>query len=164
MKKSAGKTDFGQTNVVGMASSRELLTMTSEMAAAYLTNNRVDSSEVPAVIDRIYNKLKSLNRVQPLMAPLPEDMELSPEVNFAHFHAGRPAVSIEDSIQPDYIICLEDGVRLKMLKRHLRTAYGMTPEQYRAKWSLPPDYPMVAPNYAVVRSSHAKRIGLGKKH
>ncbi|MGB1548430.1 MAG: MucR family transcriptional regulator, partial [Alphaproteobacteria bacterium] len=75
----------------------------------------------------------------------------------------RPMVSIRKSITPDYIICLEDGKKLKMLKRHLRTTYGLTPEQYRAKWGLPADYPMVAPNYAAQRSDFAKQIGLGKQ-
>ena len=148
---------------VPVASQKELLTMTSDMVAAYLSNHHVSDAEVPNVIDRIYAKLQDLNGLSPTPAPAGTGPGAVAGAGAGQYSSAlRPAVSIEDSITPDYLVCLEDGVRLKMLKRHLRATYNMTPEQYRAKWSLPADYPMVAPNYAKVRSAHAKRIGLGK--
>lgn len=126
------------------ASSADLLRMTSEVVSAYVKNNPLPTSELTKVIQTIHGSLRSLNggaesNVQPL----------------------RPAVPIKRSVTPDYIICLEDGKQLKMLKRHLRTTYNLSPEEYRAKWGLPPDYPMVAPSYAKQRSAFAKKIGLG---
>ncbi|HEX6091742.1 MAG TPA: MucR family transcriptional regulator [Dongiaceae bacterium] len=125
-------------------SAEELLRMTTDIAAAYVSNNAIASPQLPEVIKTIHSSLLALQGA----AGGPEGL--------------TPAVPIKKSITPDFIICLEDGKKLKMLKRHLRTAYDMTPEEYRAKWGLPPDYPMVAPNYAEQRSVFAKKIGLGR--
>lgn len=125
--------------------SGEILRMTSDVVAAYLHNNPLPTSELTAVIQTVHGSLASLNN----------GADAKPEPQ-------KPAVSIKRSITPDYIVCLEDGKKLKMLKRHLRTTYDMTPEEYRAKWGLNADYPMVAPNYAKQRSAFAKKIGLGK--
>ena len=123
-----------------------LLPMVTEIVAAHLSNNSVAVADIPRLISEVYGALTSLSGTRNGSAA-----------------AGRqePAVSIKKSISPDFVICLEDGKKLKMLKRHLRTAYGMTPDQYREKWGLPSDYPMVAPNYAKKRSSLARQIGLG---
>jgi predicted transcriptional regulator len=121
-----------------------LITLTSDIVAAHVSNNSVAVSDLPQLIANVYGALSTLS--QPVAAP-----EVKQE----------PAVSIRASIKPDYIVCLEDGKKLKMLKRHLMTHYGLTPEDYRAKWGLPADYPMVAPNYADQRRSLAKKIGLG---
>jgi predicted transcriptional regulator len=121
----------------------DMLRMAVDVIAAYLSNNQVASSQIPEIIHSVFNSLSS-----PAEAPA---------------EAPKPATSIRRSVTPDYIVCLEDGKKLKMLKRHLRTTYNMTPEEYRAKWNLPADYPMVAPNYAQQRSDFAKRIGLGRK-
>jgi predicted transcriptional regulator len=126
----------------------DILHMTAEVVSAYVGNNRLEKADISGVIGQVYGKLSTLSR-QPPRTP---SRTLKP----------RPAVPVADSVQPDYLICLEDGRKLKMLKRHLRTAFNLTPEQYRAKWGLPPDYPMVAPNYASQRSEFAKQIGLGK--
>ena len=123
-----------------------LITLTSDIVAAHVSNNDVSVSDVPVLISSIYTALAGLG--QPVVAE-----EKLPE----------PAVSIRASIKPDYIVCLEDGKKLKMLKRHLMTHYSMTPDQYRARWGLPGDYPMVAPNYAEKRRELAKKIGLGRK-
>ena len=125
----------------------ELLRMTAEVVSAYVSNNPMPASELPALISQIH---AALLRVSTGRAELP----LEP---------AKPAVPVKKSMTADYLICLEDGKRFKSLKRHLRTQYGMTPEQYRDKWSLPPDYPMVAPNYAVARSQLAKKMGLGQQ-
>ena len=127
-------------------SAGNLLRMTADVAAAYVSNNPLPTTQITEVIKTIYASLLALDR--------PEGAPLTTQ---------KPLVPIKKSVTADYIICLEDGKKLKMLKRHLRTAYGMTPEAYRAKWGLPPDYPMVAPNYAQQRSAFAKRIGLGRK-
>jgi predicted transcriptional regulator len=124
----------------------ELLRMTTDVVAAYLTQNRLGAVDVPQVIGTVYASLAGLNG----------------RGGFSTGETPRPAVAIKRSVMPDHIVCLEDGKKLKMLKRHLRTAYGLTPEEYRAKWGLPPDYPMVAPNYAAQRSDFAKKIGLGR--
>lgn len=124
----------------------DLLEMTTQIVTAYVSNNKVDAEHLPETIKSVY---QSLTAITPLSAKA-EPLQL------------RPAVPVEDSIQDDYIICLEDGKQLKMLKRHLRSTYDLTPEEYRAKWGLSPDYPMVAPNYAKQRSKYAKQIGLGK--
>lgn len=125
----------------------DVLRMAVDIVSAYVGNNSVPAAQVPEVINTIYNSLNSLN---------------GRTVNNGG-EAPKPAVSVRRSITPDYIVCLEDGKKLKMLKRHLRAAYGMSPDEYRAKWNLPADYPMVAPNYALQRSAFAKKIGLGRK-
>jgi predicted transcriptional regulator len=121
-----------------------LITLTADIVSAHVSNNSVAVSDLPALIQNVHAALTGLG--QPVVAP-----EVKPE----------PAVSVRASVKPDYIVCLEDGKKLKMLKRHLMTHYQMTPEQYRAKWNLPTDYPMVAPNYAEQRRTLAKKIGLG---
>ena len=125
----------------------EILRMAVDIVAAYVSNNQLPSTQIPDVIDTVFRSLSSLDgsTVETKSEPL------------------KPAVPIRRSVTPEYIICLEDGKKLKMLKRHLRTTYNLTPEEYRAKWNLPPDYPMVAPNYAKQRSEFAKKIGLGRK-
>jgi predicted transcriptional regulator len=122
----------------------DLLTLTADIVAAHVSNNTVAVSDLPNVIEHVYNSLAKLG--SPMAAPAPKQ---------------EPAVSIRSSIKPDHIVCLEDGKKLKMLKRHLWTHYKMTPDQYRAKWGLAADYPMVAPNYAETRRTLAKKIGLG---
>ena len=124
----------------------EILALTTEIVSAHLANNAVVQGEVPELIQSVFNKLNELATGEE-----PASVELT------------PAVPIKKSVTDDYIICLEDGKKLKMLKRHLMTAYGMTPEEYRAKWGLKPDYPMVAPNYAKARSDLAKEMGLGQQ-
>ncbi len=121
-----------------------LVTLTSDIVAAHVSNNSVAVADLPQLITNVYHALAGLNQPTPV-----------PEVK------QEPAVSIRASVKPDYIVCLEDGKKLKMLKRHLMTHYGLTPDDYRAKWGLPADYPMVAPNYADQRRSLAKKIGLG---
>lgn len=128
------------------AQSEMLITLTSDIVAAHVSNNSVAVSDLPVLIQNVHSALAGLNAPQP-----------APEVKL------EPAVSVRSSIKPDYIVCLEDGKKLKMLKRHLMTHYQMTPEDYRAKWNLPADYPMVAPNYAEQRRNLAKKIGLGTK-
>lgn len=123
-----------------------LITLTADIVAAHVSNNSVAVSDLPVLIANVHNALTGLGG----KAPEPEVKQ-------------EPAVSIRASVKPDYIVCLEDGKKLKMLKRHLMTHYQMTPEQYRTKWNLPADYPMVAPNYAEQRRSLAKKIGLGTK-
>jgi predicted transcriptional regulator len=123
-----------------------LLGMTAEIVAAYVRNNPLPTAELTSIIKTVHGSLSALDD--------PAESKSPPR---------RPAVSVRRSVQPNYLVCLEDGKKLKMLKRHLRTTYGMTPEDYRAKWGLPTDYPMVAPNYAKQRSEFAKKIGLGKK-
>lgn len=123
-----------------------LITLTADIVAAHVSNNSVAVSDLPVLISNVHNALTGLGGT----APAPEVKQ-------------EPAVSVRSSIKPDYIVCLEDGKKLKMLKRHLMTHYQMTPEQYRAKWNLPADYPMVAPSYAEQRRSLAKKIGLGTK-
>jgi predicted transcriptional regulator len=126
----------------------ETLRLATAIVSSYLKRNPVPVAEVAKVIRSVHDVIAGLDRSTPADAPVP---------------AGRPAVPIARSVTPDFIVCLEDGRKLKMLKRHLRTAYGLTPAQYRTKWRLPPDYPMVAPTYAKQRSRFAKKIGLGKK-
>jgi predicted transcriptional regulator len=124
----------------------ELLALTADIVSSHFANNTVAPGEVPGVIESVYATLARLGT--PVEAPAPKQ---------------EPAVAVRSSIKPDYIVCLEDGKKLKMLKRHLMTRYGMTPDDYRTKWGLPADYPMVAPNYAEQRRSLAKSIGLGTK-
>ena len=123
-----------------------LITLTSDIVAAHLSNNDVAVDSVPGLITNVYGALSGLGED-------PEPEEVRPD----------PAVSIRASIKPDYIVCLEDGKKLKKLKRYLRTNFDMTPDEYRARWNLPSDYPMVAPNYAEKRRDLAKKIGLGRK-
>jgi len=125
--------------------SGDLLALTTEIVSAHVANNSVALGDLPQLIHEVYRTLSSLGSV-PVQQERPQ-----------------PAVPVKKSVTPEYIICLEDGKKLKMLKRHLKTAYDMTPEEYRDRWALPPDYPMVAPNYALHRSSLAKKIGLGTK-
>jgi len=121
-----------------------LVTLTADIVAAHVSNNSVAVSDLPVLIQNVYGALSGLQKEAAPALPKQE-----------------PAVSIRSSIKPDYIVCLEDGKKLKMLKRHLMTHYQMTPDDYRAKWGLPADYPMVAPNYAEQRRTLAKKIGLG---
>ena len=123
-----------------------LLTLTADIVAAHVSNNSVAVNDLPNLIQNVHSALTGISTSR--SAP-----EAKPE----------PKVSIRASIKPDYIVCLEDGKKQKMLKRHLMTAYGMTPAEYRAKWGLKPDYPMVAPAYAAKRQELAKKIGLGRK-
>jgi predicted transcriptional regulator len=119
-----------------------MLNLVGRITSAYVSNNAVSIKDVPGLIDTVHRSLLSCS--------------VAAATNFP-----EPAVPVKKSVTPQYLICLEDGKKLKMLKRHLKTAYNMTPEEYRAKWGLPPDYPMVAPNYASHRSSLAKKLGLG---
>jgi predicted transcriptional regulator len=126
--------------------SQDLLGLTAEIVSAHVSNNPVSISDLPNLIQEVYRTLSGMGQA-PVVVP----------------EKPQPAVPIKKSITPEYLICLEDGKKLKMLKRHLKTAFNLTPEQYREKWGLGADYPMVAPNYTKHRSSLAKRIGLGTK-
>jgi predicted transcriptional regulator len=121
--------------------------LTATIVSAYVSNNSVPSAELPALIGQVHSALTRVSSGR-------GEMTIEPP---------KPAVSVKKSITPDHIVCLEDGKKFKSLKRHLRTQYHMTPEQYRDKWGLPPDYPMVAPNYAAARSNLAKQMGLGQQ-
>jgi len=124
----------------------DLLRMTADVVAAYVSNNTLATGQLADVIHAVYNSLRGLEGqlAEPPAEPL------------------KPAVPIRKSITPDFLVCLEDGKKLKMLKRHLRSTYNLTPDEYRVKWGLAPDYPMVAPKYAQQRSEFAKKIGLGR--
>lgn len=124
----------------------ELIELTADIVSAYVSNNTVSASELPSLIRDVHAALAKVQAAP--QAPAAE--------------APKPAVAARRSVHDDYIICLEDGKKFKSLKRHLRTHYNMTPEQYREKWGLPPDYPMVAPNYAKARSALAREMGLGQ--
>lgn len=124
----------------------DLLKLASDIVAAYVSNNPIPVSELPAIIKSVHATLGTLSG-----APTSEVAT-----------SQKPAVTVKKSITPEYLVCLEDGKRLKMLKRYLRSRYGLSPDQYRAKWGLPADYPMVASNYAAQRSEFAKKIGLGR--
>ncbi len=128
-----------------MAEQDDLTAMTAEIVSAYLENHQVKLGDLPGLIQTVHQALSHLSK---------DVADGADRV--------MPAVSIKKSITPEYLVCLEDGRKFKSLKRHLRTRYNMTPEEYRAKWGLPPDYPMVAPNYARVRSNLAKNMGLGQ--
>jgi predicted transcriptional regulator len=121
--------------------------LTANIVSAYVSHNSVPNAEIAALIGQVYSALKRISGGQ--MAAAAEPL--------------KPAVPIKRSVTPEYIVCLEDGQKFKSLKRHLRTCYNMTPEQYREKWGLPPDYSMVAPNYAAARSQLAKQMGLGQQ-
>ncbi len=123
----------------------DLLTMSAQVVAAYASNHSLSAARVPGLIQSAFETLSALADVAPAPAEL------------------TPAVPVRRSVTDDYIICLEDGRKLKMLKRHLMASYGMTPEEYRAKWGLPGDYPMVAPSYARTRQDLARKSGLGRK-
>lgn len=125
----------------------ELLRMTAEIVAAYVGNNSLSANQVPEIVRTVGAALRQIEKGE----------------NGSEKTVGKPAVPIRKSVTPDFIICLEDGRKLKMLKRHLRTTFGLTPDEYRARWGLAADYPMVAPNYAKRRSEFAKKIGLGQK-
>ena len=127
-------------------SKAELLEMTTEIVASFVANNPVPAGSLPDLIQTVHETVHDLASDAPKEPPRPD-----------------PAVPISKSITPDHIICLEDARKLKMLKRYLRSRYNLTPEEYRARWNLPSDYPMVAPNYAKRRSAFAKEIGLGRK-
>lgn len=124
-----------------------LIDLTADIVSAYVSNNAVVSGDLPTLINETFDALSKAAAKASL--PLVEEL--------------NPAVPIKKSVMPDYIICLEDGKKFKSLKRHLRTHYDLTPEEYRDKWSLPHDYPMVAPNYAAARSALAKKMGLGQR-
>jgi predicted transcriptional regulator len=123
-----------------------LITLASDIVAAHVSNNALSAEEVPALITNVYNALAALGKEV-------EPVNVRPE----------PAVSVRASVKRDHVICLEDGKKMKMLKRHLMTEHGMTPDEYRARWELGSDYPMVAPAYAETRRDLAKKIGLGRK-
>ncbi len=125
--------------------SREILALTTQIVTAHVSHNTVSADELPKLLQQIFETLLGIDR------------------NGHTAIAPKGAVSVSKSITPDYIICLEDGKKLKMLKRHLKTAFNMTPDEYRTRWGLPSDYPMVAPNYAKQRRKLAKAIGLGTR-
>jgi predicted transcriptional regulator len=129
-----------------IAASADLLSLTSQIVSAHLSNNSVSIGDVPKLIEQVY---ATLNGVHAGVAAAGVKRD--------------PAVPVKKSITKDYLVCLEDGSKHKMLKRHLMSAFSMTPDQYRAKWGLPADYPMVAPSYSKVRSALAKKVGLGTK-
>jgi predicted transcriptional regulator len=128
------------------AHQNDLLALTTEIVAAHVSNNTVAVADLPTLINQVYRSLSNIGAAPPAAPERPQ-----------------PAIAVKKSVTPDYIICLEDGKKLKMLKRHLKTAYNMSPEEYRERWGLPADYPMVAPNYAKQRSKLAKEIGLGTR-
>jgi len=125
----------------------ELVELTAEIVSAYVSNNTVVAADLPSVIQNVFEALNKASAASG--QPLKEEL--------------KPAVPIKKSVTPEFIICLEDGKKFKSLKRHLRTHYDLSPEEYREKWGLPHDYPMVAPNYAAARSELAKRMGLGQR-
>lgn len=128
------------------AQNETLLTLTADIVAAHVSNNNVAVADLPMMIERVHGALAGLGA-----APVEAEPEL------------KPAVSVRASVKPDHIVCLEDGKKLKMLKKHLSTDHGLTPQEYRARWNLPADYPMVAPAYAEQRRELAVKIGLGRK-
>ncbi len=132
---------------MGDGSGGTFIELTAEIVSAYVSNNSVPAGDLSSLISQVHTALTRVSTGQ-------GEMPIEPL---------RPAISVKKSITPDYIVCLEDGKKFKSLKRHLRTQYNMTPETYREKWALPPDYPMVAPNYAAARSQLAKQMGLGQQ-
>lgn len=129
------------------AAAKNFIDLTATIVSAYVSNNTTSASELPALISQVHGALMRVASGQAEAVSEP----------------AKPAVPVKKSMTSDYLVCLEDGKKFKSLKRHLRTQYNMTPEQYREKWGLPPDYPMVAPNYAVARSQLAKKMGLGQQ-
>lgn len=151
MTQSRQVSSLSSLSVSGSPSHDVLLSATAQIVSAYLVKCSTESVNLSALMADVYSNLLSLSRMQA--------SEAAPEVAVV-----KPArVSVQDSVRPDYLVCLEDGKRVKMLKRYLKTNYNMTPEQYRNRWDLPESYPMVAPNYAKVRSQLAKKIGLGTR-
>ena len=136
-----------KTGIVSAEDQEGLVELSTEIVSAYVSHNAMNSADLPKFIGEVYGALKRLSSV--------EEPEVAKEL--------KPAVSVRKSITPDYIVCLEDGMKFKSLKRHLRTHFDMSPEEYRDKWGLPIDYPMVAPNYSATRSRLAKDNGLGRK-
>ena len=134
-------------NADAKTSRSEILRMAVDVVAAYVGRNSLPTGQISEIINAVFSSLHNIGELG----------------GAGRGELLRPAVPIKKSVHPEYIVCLEDGKKLKMLKRHLRTNFHMTPEEYRAKWGLPPDYPMVAPNYAAQRSAFAKKIGLGRK-
>ena len=128
------------------AAGKGFIDLTANIVSAYLSNNPTPASEIPNLISQVHAALMRVSSGRP-------ETPLEP---------AKPAVSVKKSMTPEYLVCLEDGKKLKMLKRHLRSTYNLTPDEYRAKWGLQPDYPMVAPKYAEQRSEFAKKIGLGR--
>jgi len=137
----------GRSRMDGKPGNDDFIGLTAEIVSAYVSNNTVPSGDIPALINQVHQALLKVSSGE---APGPAEPL-------------KPAIPVKRSIHPDYIVCLEDGKKFKSLKRHLRSQYGMTPEQYREKWGLPHDYPMVAPNYAAARSHLAKQMGLGQQ-
>jgi predicted transcriptional regulator len=131
----------------GETVSQNYIELTADIVSAYVSNNSVSAGDIPGLINQVHSAL----------------MRVSAGQSEAPAEPLKPAISVKKSITPEYIVCLEDGKKFKSLKRHLRTQYNMTPEQYREKWGLQPDYPMVAPNYAAARSQLAKQMGLGQQ-
>jgi predicted transcriptional regulator len=129
-----------------MQENAEIIDMTADIVSAYVSNNSLNAAELPNIILSVHRALSNVTGAE-------QPVEAAPK---------EPAVPVKKSITPDYLVCLEDGRKFKSLKRHLRTKYNMSPEEYRAKWNLPKDYPMVAPNYAKARSDLAKQMGLGQ--
>ncbi|MEI6558981.1 MAG: MucR family transcriptional regulator [Rhodospirillaceae bacterium] len=127
-------------------SENALLRLTAGIVSAYVSKNVLPAQQIPELVNTVFSSLTGLNSA-------PRDAQIEPL---------KPAVPVRKSVSPEYIICLEDGKKLKMLKRHLRSTYNMSPDEYRVRWGLPADYPMVAPNYAAQRSEFAKKIGLGR--
>jgi predicted transcriptional regulator len=141
--------DFPETtDMAEKSDDGDYIRLTANIVSAYVSNNTVASAEIPGLISQVYSALTRVSNGGPVAAPA-EPL--------------RPAVPIKRSVTAEYIVCLEDGKKFKSLKRHLRTQYGQTPDQYRAKWNLPPDYPMVSRNYAEARSQLAKQMGLGQQ-
>ena len=130
---------------MGKDSEDDILKLVTEIVSAYVSKNPVAADELPALIKKVHATLGGFSENDATIAPRP------------------PAVPVKKSVQPDYIVCLEDGKKLKMLKRYLRSRYKLSPSEYRDRWNLPPDYPMVAPNYAIARSELAKQMGLGQQ-
>ena len=130
-----------------LTSTSPYVELTADIVSAYVSNNTIAVQDLPGLIHEVHNALLRMTS---------GPAELSSE-------SLKPAISVKKSVTPDYIVCLEDGKKFKSLKRHLRTQYGMSPEDYREKWGLPADYPMVAPNYANARSALAKQMGLGQQ-
>lgn len=124
----------------------QLIACTSQIVSSFLVHQKIETTEIVKVIDDVFNKLR--------------DLEAAAEIETGRL---RPAVPVDESISEDFITCLEDGKKFKMLKKHLMSVYGLTPNEYRRKWNLDPDYPMTAPSYAIKRQELAKKIGLGRK-
>lgn len=135
------------SRAAGEGAPQNYIELTADIVSAYVSNNSVSAGDIPGLINQVHSALMRVSggQIETPAEPL------------------KPAIPLKKSITPEYIVCLEDGKKFKSLKRHLRTQYNMTPEQYREKWSLPPDYPMVAPNYAAARSQLAKQMGLGQQ-